>query len=177
MDNRGLWQVIDTEQPVKLIEMCVQSLSRIQLFCNPMACSLPGSSVYRIAEERLLDWVAISFSRGIFLTEGLKQHLLHLMHLRGILYPLSHWGSPIMWWVDSLSSILCSLGTEYRDNKSFILLSLYHYDPEEIHLLKNLVFQYLCIGICFTNGQRHQTKLILPYCWSPNRNIMKGGKD
>ena len=33
-------------------------------FCNPMDCSLPGSSVYGIFQARTLEWVAISFSRG-----------------------------------------------------------------------------------------------------------------
>ena len=32
--------------------------------CNPMDCSLPGSSVHRILQVRILEWVAISFSRG-----------------------------------------------------------------------------------------------------------------
>ena len=32
--------------------------------CNPMDCSLPGSSVYGISQARILEWVAIPFSRG-----------------------------------------------------------------------------------------------------------------
>ena len=32
--------------------------------CNPMDCSLPGSSVHGILHARILEWVAISFSRG-----------------------------------------------------------------------------------------------------------------
>ena len=32
--------------------------------CNPMDCSLPGSSVHGIFEARVLEWPAISFSRG-----------------------------------------------------------------------------------------------------------------
>ena len=39
--------------------------------CHPMDCSLPGSSVHEILQERILEWVAISYSRGIFLTQGL----------------------------------------------------------------------------------------------------------
>ena len=31
--------------------------------CDPMDCSLPGSSVHRILQARILEWVAISFSR------------------------------------------------------------------------------------------------------------------
>ncbi|CAM9452049.1 unnamed protein product [Rangifer tarandus platyrhynchus] len=33
-------------------------------FCNPMDCSLPGSSLQGICQARILEWVAISFSRG-----------------------------------------------------------------------------------------------------------------
>ena len=32
--------------------------------CDPMGCSLPGSSVHGIFQARVLEWVAISFSRG-----------------------------------------------------------------------------------------------------------------
>ena len=30
----------------------------------------PGSSVHGILQARIPDWIAISFSRGIFLTQG-----------------------------------------------------------------------------------------------------------
>ena len=32
--------------------------------CDTMDCSLPGSSVHGILQARVLEWVAISFSRG-----------------------------------------------------------------------------------------------------------------
>ena len=35
-----------------------------QTLCDPMDCSLPGSSVHGIFQVRILEWVAISFSRG-----------------------------------------------------------------------------------------------------------------
>ena len=31
--------------------------------CDPMDCSLPGSSVQGISQARILEWVAIYFSR------------------------------------------------------------------------------------------------------------------
>ena len=31
--------------------------------CNPMDCSLPGSSIHGILQARILEWVAISFSK------------------------------------------------------------------------------------------------------------------
>ena len=33
---------------------------------NPMDCSLQGSSIHGILQARVLEWVAISFSRGSF---------------------------------------------------------------------------------------------------------------
>ena len=40
----------------------VKSLSGVRL-CDSMDCSLPGSSVHGILQARILEWVAISFSR------------------------------------------------------------------------------------------------------------------
>ena len=34
------------------------------ILCNPVDCSPPGSSVHGILQARILEWVAISFSRG-----------------------------------------------------------------------------------------------------------------
>ena len=59
--------------------------------CNLMACSLPGSSVHGISQARILEWVAISFPRGIFPTQGWNFGLLHCGQ---ILYCLRHKGSP-----------------------------------------------------------------------------------
>ena len=40
-----------------------QSLSHVRL-CNPMDCSPRGSCIRGILQARILEWVAISFSRG-----------------------------------------------------------------------------------------------------------------
>ena len=32
--------------------------------CDPMDCSLPGSTIHGIFQARVLEWAAISFSRG-----------------------------------------------------------------------------------------------------------------
>ena len=60
--------------------------------CDPMDRSPPGSSVHGILQARTLEWIAISFSRGIFPTQGSNPGLLHC---RQTLYPLSHQGSLI----------------------------------------------------------------------------------
>ena len=39
-------------------------LSHVQLFVTPMDCIPPESSVHRILQARILEWVAVSISRG-----------------------------------------------------------------------------------------------------------------
>ena len=36
--------------------------------CDPMDCNLPGSSVHGILQARILEWVAISFSRERYIS-------------------------------------------------------------------------------------------------------------
>ena len=45
--------------------MCACSVTQLcPTLCNPMDCSLPGSSVYGVFLERILEWVAISSSNN-----------------------------------------------------------------------------------------------------------------
>ena len=44
--------------------------------CNPMNCSLLGSSIHRILQARILEWVAISFPRGSSLLRDLTRNKL-----------------------------------------------------------------------------------------------------
>ena len=44
--------------------MCVLASKSCLILCDPMDCSLPGSSVRGILQARILEWVAIRFSRG-----------------------------------------------------------------------------------------------------------------
>ena len=53
---------------------------------NPVDCSPLGSSVHGILQARILEWVAMPFSRGS------KGSNLGLLHCRRILYHLSHLG-------------------------------------------------------------------------------------
>ena len=48
-----------------------------QTLCDPMDCSLPGSFVRGILQERILEWVAIPFCRGSF-DPGIKPGSLTL---------------------------------------------------------------------------------------------------
>ena len=67
--------------------------------CNPMDCSLPGSSDHRIRQARILEWGAISFFRGSSqpLLQGIfpTRSYLGLPHCGQILHHLSQKESPI----------------------------------------------------------------------------------
>ena len=52
------------------------SCSVRQILCNPIHYSPPGSSVHGMSQARILERVAFP-SQGIFLAQGLNQHLLH----------------------------------------------------------------------------------------------------
>ena len=43
---------------------CMRSHSSFPILCDPMDCSLPGSSVHGILQAWILEWVAMPSSRG-----------------------------------------------------------------------------------------------------------------
>ena len=61
---------------------------------EPMDCSPPGSSVHGTFQARILEWVAISSSRGSSLPRD-RTHVSSVSCIgRWILLPLSYLGSP-----------------------------------------------------------------------------------
>ena len=71
--------------------MKVKSESEVALLCptlrDPMDYSLPGSSVHGIFQARVLEWGAISFSRGFFQPRG-QIHISYVSCIgRQVLYP------------------------------------------------------------------------------------------
>ena len=78
--------------------MCVhaKSLQLCHTLCNSMDCGLSGSSVHGILQTRILEWVAMASSRGIFPTQGLNLYLLYLLHWQTGSSPLALPGKPLM---------------------------------------------------------------------------------
>ena len=64
--------------------VCVCMLSWVWLF-DPHGYSPLGSSVHRIFQAKILEWVAISFPRVIFPTQRSNLCLSHLLHFRQML--------------------------------------------------------------------------------------------
>ena len=65
--------------------------SHVQLFCDPMDCSLPGSSVHEDSQSKIIAVVCHFLLQGIFWTQGLNPQLLHW---QANSLPLSHQGIP-----------------------------------------------------------------------------------
>ena len=65
----------------------VLSLSCVLLFCDPVDCSPPGSSVHGVSRARILEWVVISFSRGSsWSRDWICTSCMYLVHCRQVLY-------------------------------------------------------------------------------------------
>ena len=70
-------------------------------FATPWTVACQASMSMRILWERILEWVAMPFSRATFPTQGSN---LGLLHCRWILYNLSHSELKILTWVAISSS-------------------------------------------------------------------------
>ena len=82
--------------------------------CDPMDCNLPGSSAHGVFQARILKWVAIPFSRGIFPSQESNPGLLPY---RQILYYLSYQRScSVIWIHNNFSLIIYSLITYFLTN-------------------------------------------------------------
>ena len=74
--------------------MQAKSLQSCLSLCNPMDCNLPDSSVHGISQARILEWVAISSSRGSSLPRDRTPISCISCIGRQILYHECHLGSP-----------------------------------------------------------------------------------
>ena len=66
-------------KPVRCVCGC-KSLHSCPTLCDPMDCSPPGSSVHRILQARILEWVPNFLLQGIFPTQGWNSHPFCLLH-------------------------------------------------------------------------------------------------
>ena len=62
-------------------QVCLPLYWYVVVSCDPRDCSLAGFSLHWVLQARILEWVAISFSRRIFPTQGLNPGLLHFKQI------------------------------------------------------------------------------------------------
>ena len=87
-------------------------------FCNPTDCSQPGSSVHGISQGRILEWVAISFSRGFSWSRDQTQVPCTAGRF---FYHLSHQGSLT---VKGMSVKMLRLDSSGKENPTKFLSSI-----------------------------------------------------
>ena len=88
------------------------------IFCNPMDCSLPGSSVYGIFQARILEWVAIFYSLWTpiqwYYGDQTRIFILNLHRMKPIIKP-------------TLEINPVSLGYFYTESDMSLIMSLQIY--------------------------------------------------
>ena len=62
----AVYGVAQSRTRLKRLSSSSSMLSHVRL-CNPMDCSLPGSSVHGIFQAKILEWVAISYPGILYL--------------------------------------------------------------------------------------------------------------
>ena len=67
--KRHLWNLRSSDSDdiscnSRLLFLLLLAAQSYLTLCDPCDCSPPGSSVHGISQARILEWVAISFSRG-----------------------------------------------------------------------------------------------------------------
>ena len=73
--------------------MCARSLQSCLTLCDPMDCSLTGSSVHGTLQARILEWVAVSSSRGSSPSRDWTW-VSYLVHWQAGSLPLAPHGKP-----------------------------------------------------------------------------------
>ena len=85
--------IYQLQQPQKTkTKICCLVTKLCLTLCDPMDCSPPDFSVHWVFQARILEWIVMPSSRGLFPTQGSNQHLLHwqaesllLSHQGGVL--------------------------------------------------------------------------------------------
>ena len=106
--------ILIVQNAFKSCVLCVHSHSSCPALCDPMDCSLPGSSVYGIFQARILEWVVISFFRRSSWPRGWT-HLSCIY--RWILYHCTPWEAPFKNYVQ----LECVRGTIYKTERVTIM--------------------------------------------------------
>ena len=74
--------------------MC-QLLSHVRLFVTPWTIAHQAPLSMQILQTRILKWVVMPSSKGIFPAQGSNLHFLHLLHWQAGSLPIKLPGKPI----------------------------------------------------------------------------------
>ena len=134
--------------------MHAKSLQSCPTLCNPMDCSPPGSSVHGILQARILVWVAMPSSSGIFLTQGSNPRLLYLLHRQVCSLPLVPPGKSGIYLCNPITQ--SKIQTISNRQKSLGALSsqcpspCHHTSPKTTGVLISGAIVFICLSLNFT---------------------------
>ena len=149
--------------------MKVKSESEVALscltLCDPMDCSLPGSSIHGIFQARVLEWVAIAFSEGCLqnLTNYTLLHGMNALHLRTS--TLIQFRGPedemVGWhhWLNGMS--LSKLQELVRDREAWHV-AVYWVTKSQTRLSDWTELN--CITVCYSSSPNQNSRLFLFVC-------------
>ena len=162
-----------------------------------MDCSPPGSSVHGILQARILEWVAISSSRGSFGPESNPR----LLHWQADSLSLSHQGSPLLYYTPEkylrlVFGCFCEWSRGIKDRKrsfyawtetyihhssmaKIMVSSKVHGSTSFLSFLVNRFslehFLYVCNSICPQRLQTGRLNEILKWEWVKQLIYKKSG--
>ena len=132
--------------------------------CNPMDCSPPGSSVHGILQARILEWVAISFSRG----SSQPRDRTQVSHIAGRHFNL---------WATSEALVNPEQNDSHNIQKA---LSTFSNVPSFIHSLIHFINQHIFFLqlLCARHYSRCWKKVLVaqlcPTLWDPMDGCLPG---
>ena len=96
-------KICQTAVSISSVCVCVLVAQSCRILCNPMDCSQPGSSIHGILQARILEWVAICFSRRYsWPRDGTR-----VSHAVGIFFTICATGASVGDWLNKLKHLHC----------------------------------------------------------------------
>ena len=139
------WKANESSCPA----LCAHGLSHVWL-CDPMDCSLPGSSVHGIFQARTLEWVAFPSPEDLPLAQ---ESNLRLLHWQVYSLPLSHLRSSLLTfllWIIRTTS----LREKYRGWVSHCFVSQNH-PPVCTHHTHTLLLTFALLSVAQNTRIEH----------------------
>ena len=109
----------------KLLQSC-------PTLCDPVDCSLPGSSIHVIFQARILECHFLL--QGIIPTQGWNLCLLYLLHWQADSLPLAPPGKPLIGWMEAIKYVGHLANAWQRIIIQYILVRRRHWQPTPVLL-------------------------------------------
>ena len=134
--------------------MCARLLKSCSTLCNPMNCSPPDSSVHVILQARILEWVAMSSSRGSSQLRDRTCVSCASCIGKQVLYHQHHLGSPRK----QVESTFHFLALPFLPTVTFFLC---YYQLGLMWVFLSDIQQLIIITVC---PNKYSTEITCPLC-------------